>query len=534
MGKKIGVFLLLISIGMIAYGSYLYYFNPKKVMLEAISKEVSNIDFNSMKIGKTKLLSKTSFSYGNDKYDNNIDFSFDDKLVKMYFKDLFTANNKENHSFELFLENNKLFFNIKDISDKLNYIEITTNAEKIQIPKSEINVLVQIIGKEFVDKISEDRFNSNSESIIINKNHFESKKYTVSLTLDDCYNIVTSIFEHIEKESKFKTLKSLIFSDDMFDKIHLNVNTYHSDLKKIIIGSNDETKQFLNYSIYLYKNKVILKHELSYTFPRDSKESNVKISFASIDKGSNLNDYELVLQKDNKNIFEITIDEEKTNSKIICLLQDINMEGTLEKNGENKNVKLTVFDNNKVQLGNITGEYKEIKPKEEYKITVNANATIKNKSLLLTSDNTILKDQDVPTFNVVGAQKYKNNLFEAIRDKFTKLRLAKNLVDEANLTAFKLSVLNVLNNAITCNALKPVGEVCTDSEIKKYDKDSSLIYNILLSSSVYGNTVSSLKLTKGNYTLDIVGGEKCTINVAKTKINELKSTGSNTLTIKCE
>ena len=534
MGKKIGLFLLLVSIVMITYGLYLYYFNPKKVMLESLSREISNIDLSHIKIGKTKLISKSSLSYGNEKYENNIDFSFDSSQMKMYLKDVLNTNNNDKHNIELFLENNKMFFNIKDISDKLNYIEITTNAEKIQIPKSELNALVQTIGKIFVDTIPENKFSSKSESITINKNHFDSKKYTVSLTLEDYYNVVTSIFEHIEKESKFSTIKSIVFTDDKFDKIHLNINTYHSDLKKIIIGSNDETKQFINYSLYLYKNKVVLKHELSYDLQKNSKEVNAKISFASIDKGNNLKDYELVLQKNNKNVFEIIIAEEKNNSVITCLLQEFTIQGSLEKDGTNKSLKLDIFDNAKTQLGKITGEYKEVRPNEEYKLVVGASATIKNKSLLLSSDNTILKNQEVSKFNVVGAQKYKNNLFEAIRDRITKVRVAKRLINEADLKTFKLAVNKVLDNAITCNALKPVGEVCTASEIKKYDTDTSLTYDIMLSSSVYGNVVSSLKFINGKYLLDITGGEKCTINTAKSKINELKVEDGNNFAFKCE
>lgn len=537
MGKKIGIFLLLVSIGMIAYGSYLYYFNPKKVLLETLSKKITNIDYNKINIGKMKLLSKSSLSYGNDKYDNTGELYFDASQMKMYLKNNYKANSEEASIIDLFLENNKLFFNIKDISDKLSYIEITTAAEKIQIPKSEINALTQVVGQILINKIPEERFSSKSENIVINKNHFDSKKYTVSLTVEDYYDIVTSIFEQIEKTSKFTTLKSIIFSNDKFDKIHLNADTYHSDLKRIIIGDRDETKPFINYSVYLLKNKIVLKHELSFKMRNGTEDTIVKVGYASIDKGNNLKDYELFLQKENKNVFEITIDEQKDNSKVNCALQEINFVGTIEKDGENRTLKLDVLDNSKNQLGTVSGEYKEVKDNEEYKFSISANATIKNKSLLLSSENTLLKNQEVPKYSVAGAQKFNtnnNDIVEILKRKIESARSTKKLAEEANLSAFKISALTVLNNAITCNALKPTGEVCTVQDIKKYDKDTLATYDILLASSIYGNVISSFKFSKGNYTLEVTGSEKCTIDSAKTKITALKSDGSNVLTLKCE
>ena len=537
MGKKIGVFLLLVSFGMIAFGLYLYYFNPKKVMLEALSKEISDINYSNIKIGKLKFLTKTSLSYGSDKYDDEGELYLDSDQVKMYLKNNYKANDDVSSIIELFLENNKLFFNIKDISDKLNYIEITTNAEKIHIPKSEIKALITVVGQEIINNLPEESFSSKSENIVINKNHFDSKKYKVTLTLDDYYNIVTSVFNSIDKNPNLSTIKSIVFTDDKYDKVHLNTASYHADLKKIIIGEEDENKTFLNYSVYLFKNKTVLKHELSFKMQGEDGESIVKVSYASIDKGNDLSDYELVLQKENKNLFEITIDQQKESSKITCMLQDISLTGTLEKDNESRILKLDVLDNEKNKLGTVSGEYKEVRANEEYKLTLSANATIKNKSLLLSSESTILKDQEVPKFGVAGAQKFNtnnNNIVEIIKGKITKARSIKKLTTEANLTAFKVATFAVLNNAITCNALKPAGEVCTATEIKKYDTDTLSTYDISLASSVNGNVITNFKFSRGGYTLDLTGGDKCTIDLAKTKITALKIDDGNSLSIKCE
>ena len=166
---------------MIGAGVYLYYFNPKKVMLEALGNEMSNFEIKNID-KKIKVTSELTGTYTNKyKFENTMTAAIDPDILKVYFSELLKINDQTYLDPEVYLENNKLFFNIKEISKKISYIELSGNAEAVKIPKKEIKALLNAVKLSVVENIPEDRFSSKSETIVINKNNFNTKKYSVSV-----------------------------------------------------------------------------------------------------------------------------------------------------------------------------------------------------------------------------------------------------------------------------------------------------------------------------------------------------------------
>ena len=523
---------------MIGAGLYLYYFNPRKVMLETLGNEISNIKIKN--IGqKLKVTSELTGNYSNEyKFENNATAAFDTDILKMYFKEVLKINDKTYLDPEVYLENNKVFFNIKELFEKLGYIELTNNPEAVKIPKSEIQALLNVIKSSLVENIPEERFSGKSESIVINKNSFNTRKYSVTIQAEDFYNIAVSIFKTINNGNSMPTIKSLIFTTDKFDKVHLNSDSFRSDLKREIIGDESEKKVLFTYSIYLLKNKELLKQELSYKTGEEGKESKIKLTYAKIDESATQKDYEFVIQKDNKNVLEARIIKSGETSKLSATLQEskITIAGEIKKVGVERTIDLSVQDFDKNSVGTITGNYKEVKPSEEYNFTLNASMTVNGKVFNLSTKNNIYMNQDVQKMEVTGAEKYKGgNLREIIKAKISEFKDINSLMNISKYNAAKTSALTVLNNVLTCAATKTGDEVCSLDEIKKYDLGQALDYNISLSKKDSELIINAFKITFNGYTFDIKGGEKCTIANAKTKINSFSPSGSSkTFEIKCD
>ncbi len=538
MGKKIGLFLFLISLAMIGAGLYLYYFNPRKVMLETLGNEISNIKIKNIS-QKLKVTSELTGSYSNEyKFENNATVALDQDILKMYFSEVLKINDKTYLDPEIYLENNKVFFNIKELSEKLGYIELTDNSEAIKIPKKEMDALLNAIKAAVVENLPEERFSGKSETIVINKNSFKTRKYSVSVQAEDLYNIFVAIFKSIYGEKSMPTIKSIIFTTDKYDKVHLNSDTFESDLKREIIGDKSENKVLFTYSIYLIKNKELLKQELSYKTGEEGKESKIKLTYAKIDESATQKDYEFVIQKDNKNILETTIVKSGETSNVSATLQEskITVTGEIKKVGVERTIDLSVQDFDKNSAGTITGNYKEVKPSEEYNFTLNANMTLNGKAFNLTMKNSIYMNQDVQKMDTTGAEKYKGtSLKDVIKAKINEFKDISSLIDISKCSAAKASALTVLNNVLTCSATKTGDEVCTLDEIKKYDLGQVLDYNISISKKDSEVIINTFKITFNGYTFDIKGGEKCTITNAKAKINSFSPSGSSkTFEIKCD
>ena len=254
-----------------------------------------------------------------------------------------------------------------------------------------MQALLDVVKSSVIDNIPEERYSSKSETIVINKNNFNTKKYSVDIQAEDFYNLMISIFKSIYTDNTMPTIKELVFTTDKMDKVHLNADTYESDLKKEIIGSDSEKRVLFTYSIYLLKNKDILKHELSFKTGAEKKDSSIKLTLAKLSETEKQKDYEFVLQKDNKNILEVLIQKGSETSKVSATLEEskISITGDIKKDGSTRTMELNALDFDKKPVGTITTSFKEVKAKEEYNLTIDVNMSVDSKSIVVSMKNNI-------------------------------------------------------------------------------------------------------------------------------------------------
>lgn len=407
MGKKIGVLLIIVSLVLIGLGGYMYYFNPKKVMLETIANQFEKFNITETKKEKTKISTKGKLTFSelgqNMIFDLSGDAYVDSESSKFYANYVTKLDNQVLASPELYFENNKLYLRIKEYLDKLYYIEVDPEDNAKNITQEELDELLSVLGNSIVNNVEEKSFSSKKETITINKNSLKTTKYTVSLKAIELYNVFNEFLTEIKNNSKLKNVKDIVFQS-------VSETTYSSELKKTIIGDEKEDRILFDYSIYVFKKNQIVKHEIIYKTLNSNKQIiNNKIMISNYEKQKDIKDYQFIIQSDNKNIFELVIDSSSSSDNNIKILSDeIAAEGKLTKSDKNEVLKLDFFasDDKTNPIATLNYKNEEIKKNLEYKSNIDFNLKLLGNSIVLSFENTVYKNQEVPKFDTSKAEKF--------------------------------------------------------------------------------------------------------------------------------
>lgn len=398
-GRIIGIILLIISFCIIGYLIYNYGFSDKNKMFEILSDNVKMLEANEEFNKKMKISNKTLLDMGTEgTFSVSGDSYFDYENDKIYSSLVSKIENKEFLTPELYFEDDTLYFKIKEISDKLFYLKASEedSDSQYQFNEDQIEEIIDIF-KQAIDKnLSNDNFDKEKAEITLEGNKVKVTKYTMDVSYEDAYNIISYVIDELENNKKLSYLSQYIFANNTADQIK-------QELKEEMFKNNKKTDRLFMYSIYVNSKNIVLNQELEFS------GGTIKLSYYDNSYKSKNLDFEVVY--DDVTYIKASIIGEKDSSKInIDLMSMITLEGNSKENENTSTLDLSIkapllgFE----EMGKIVYEEKEIIKDKEYDVNFSVNINIDNEKVVLTSNNKLYFDVDMPAFNKENAVDYKS------------------------------------------------------------------------------------------------------------------------------
>lgn len=398
-GRIIGIILLIMSFCIIGYLIYNYGFSDKNKMFEILSDNVKMLEANEEFNKKMKISNKTLLDMGTEgTLSVSGDSYFDYENDKIYSSLVSKIENKEFLTPELYFEDDTLYFKIKEISDKLFYLKASEedSDSQYQFNEDQIEEIIDIF-KQAIDKnLSNDNFDKEKTEITLEGNKVKVTKYTMDVSYEDAYNIISYVIDELENNKKLSYLSQYIFENNTSDQIK-------QELKEEMFKNNKKTDRLFMYSIYVNSKNIVLNHELEFS------GGTIKLSYYDNSYKSKNLDFEVVY--DDVTYIKASIIGEKDSSKInIDLMSMITLEGNSKENENTSTLDLSIkapllgFE----EMGKIVYEEKEIIKDKEYDVNFSVNINIDNEKVVLTSNNKLYFDVDMPAFNKENAVDYKS------------------------------------------------------------------------------------------------------------------------------
>lgn len=398
-GRIIGIILLIMSFCIIGYLIYNYGFSDKNKMFEILSDNVKMLEANEEFNKKMKISNKTLLDMGTEgTLSVSGDSYFDYENDKIYSSLVSKIENKEFLTPELYFEDDTLYFKIKEISDKLFYLKASeeNSDSQYQFNEDQIEEIIDIF-KQAIDKnLSNDNFDKEKTEITLEGNKVKVTKYTMDVSYEDAYNIISYVIDELENNKKLSYLSQYIFENNTSDQIK-------QELKEEMFKNNKETDRLFMYSIYVNSKNIVLNQELEFS------GGTIKLSYYDNSYKSKNLDFEVVY--DDVTYIKVSIIGEKDSSKInIDLMSMITLEGNSKENENTSTLDLSIkapllgFE----EMGKIVYEEKEIIKDKEYDVNFSVNINIDNEKVVLTSNNKLYFDVDMPAFNKENAVDYKS------------------------------------------------------------------------------------------------------------------------------
>lgn len=398
-GRIIGIILLIMSFCIIGYLIYNYGFSDKNKMFEILSDNVKMLEANEEFNKKMKISNKTLLDMGTEgTLSVSGDSYFDYENDKIYSSLVSKIENKEFLTPELYFEDDTLYFKIKEISDKLFYLKASEedSDSQYQFNEDQIEEIIDIF-KQAIDKnLSNDNFDKEKTEITLEGNKVKVTKYTMDVSYEDAYNIISYVIDELENNKKLSYLSQYIFENNTSDQIK-------QELKEEMFKNNKETDRLFMYSIYVNSKNIVLNQELEFS------GGTIKLSYYDNSYKSKNLDFEVVY--DDVTYIKASIIGEKDSRKInIDLMSMITLEGNSKENENTSTLDLSIkapllgFE----EMGKIVYEEKEIIKDKEYDVNFSVNINIDNEKVVLTSNNKLYFDVDMPAFNKENAVDYKS------------------------------------------------------------------------------------------------------------------------------
>ena len=363
-GRIIGIILLIMSFCIIGYLIYNYGFSDKNKMFEILSDNVKMLEANEEFNKKMKISNKTLLDMGTEgTLSVSGDSYFDYENDKIYSSLVSKIENKEFLTPELYFEDDTLYFKIKEISDKLFYLKASEedSDSQYQFNEDQIEEIIDIF-KQAIDKnLSNDNFDKEKAEITLEGNKVKVTKYTMDVSYEDAYNIISYVIDELENNKKLSYLSQYIFANNTADQIK-------QELKEEMFKNNKETDRLFMYSIYVNSKNIVLNQELEFS------GGTIKLSYYDNSYKSKNLDFEVVY--DDVTYIKASIIGEKDSSKInIDLMSMITLEGNSKENENTSTLDLSIkapllgFE----EMGKIVYEEKEIIKDKEYDVNFSVN-----------------------------------------------------------------------------------------------------------------------------------------------------------------
>lgn len=212
MKNKSKIFIILgIAVVLITAGILTFVLWPKENVKEIYTNAIKeSLGLEKRETNKTnpydnKILNMT-FEYNdlsgetvkNNKGQLVYDYRSENILAYVLF-DFFVDELEKNEQYEMILENNKVYFKIKDVFDKYYYSESDSNSDD-SLSKFDTNAALNAFGESFFDVIDGDNIIKDDREITINGKKYNSTKYSYTFTGSDLYTILNNTFKKIKEK----------------------------------------------------------------------------------------------------------------------------------------------------------------------------------------------------------------------------------------------------------------------------------------------------------------------------------------------
>ena len=377
--------LIVILIALIGTASYIVFKElntPKTMFLKTMNKylESNDLDNNILNISELfnrgatlKMDSNINLNGATKKIFSgklNLEFIDNPSEKKQYLNLTFDDDNNSVINLEGYLNDNQVFFTMKNIFDKYYY----TNSEYIKMYDEKnqklINNLKNNILNSLNDYFTNDMFIQSKEENI--------RKISVSISDKDIANLLILILTNLKDDNSL----SLFVTEDMpLDNLQNQIDEYINSLKESLDQQSDDKKYA--YTIYLNGEKLV-------------KQEVILDSIKLIVEGETSGNISLL--NNDKEIVSGSYDKNKLNLKIS------------DSNNNPYNLTLT-FDNN------ITDN----KMTANYNLVVKTIAEYEEVELKINTKLEITKESSIPQINISNAKNVKDISDEELVDIYTKL-----------------------------------------------------------------------------------------------------------------
>ncbi len=321
-------------------------------------------------------------------------------LGKVYMKLLLTKDGQELDA-DLFLEDNRLYFTIKDYLEKMYYMDINDmyNMEEKNDIEIDVDALIKILKDDFYDIIDGGKLDVENTTKNINGKDYKAKKYSYVFTGKDVYQLLSNVIEDVKKDKTLYAQLEKVLIDANSKARGVTLDIMFSEALSGLEGLKDLGDLF-TYTTYIADDKVISTEvQISLTASMGSSTqtipiiiviNNVEKYYQAYASAMGMKLYELVIDRENgkinlssngQAIVTGTISDTKITLQGGPLLEkDFSL--VLEKSGDNAGLLSVVFDGITASF-NIRGEEVKEFPKVDVSSALHiSEVTEKDKEVL--------------------------------------------------------------------------------------------------------------------------------------------------------
>lgn len=403
--------LIFISIALIAVfsvgvGLYLYLSSSKVIFSKAMEKAIDSLfeekgllddlEYDTLKVNTNTNLALASGAT-NYSLTMNGNVGYNEENQKIYMDLNTNLNNQNLVDFQGMLEKDKFYFKIKDLMTKFYYIDIHLYTSD-ELKEEDLDHMVEILKDSFFDNLKDDDFSKSKQNLDLSGKSVSTTKLSLKLTEEKLYEMVTDFLNSVKNDKEAMATIQKIDSELTEEKIDEALDAI-SESKKDVDKNN-----YILYTIYVDKNKDILKQEISINDATDDSMKDMMLVINSYKDDNKYQNLEFVILSSNVEVINLSLKEvSKEEIKLEVNSALVKAEGTIKNNNTENSYNIVVTDTMGNKLGDIV--YSLIKV-DSKKFTYNLNIAfaIDDVKANLVSNNTILLDEQLTDFDVTNSQ----------------------------------------------------------------------------------------------------------------------------------
>lgn len=429
--KWIFLSIVLIALFIVGIGIYFYFNSSKSIFTKAIKKATDNLfesneegllsdlDYKTMQVNNS---SELTFSDGQESYSfkMNGNFGYDKSSNKLNMDINMTGNNQKLLDLEGLLAENKVYFRIKDMMDKFYYIDTKVDSSK-KLDEKDLDYILDLATNSFFDNLKEKDFSKSKQTIELGDKKFSTTKITLKLSQERLYDISIDFLKNLKSDSKAMDILKKVdqeFDDKKVEEAIKNIEEEKKDTSK---------DNYILYTIYVNKNKDILKQEISVNDVDDSSYKDILLVINTYDNEDKYKNVEFIIMNKDQEVVNMAIKElNKEEKEITITSMVVRAKGTLKNNDKEESLNIDVVDVSNNKLGTINYSLKKLENKK-YTYNSNINFDVLGYKFGLVINNSILLDEKLPEISVKDSQNIENMPQSEQQTIMTKLqeRLAK-------------------------------------------------------------------------------------------------------------